>query len=70
MLRGLYRYAEACGWGAQRPADVATVANLMIPCPKTHLTLALELRSDLTIQSLLVDRHGQEEVGRLLLELP
>ena len=56
--------------GAQRPGDVAAVANLVIPCPKRDLALALELRSDLTMQRLLVALHGQQEVGPLLLELP
>ncbi len=48
MLRGLYRYAAACGYGAQHPGDVAAVANLVIPCHKRERSLALELRSDLT----------------------
>ncbi len=56
--------------GAQRPGDVAAVPNLLIPCPKRDLALALELRSDLTMQCLLVALHGQQEVGPLLLELP
>ena len=76
--RGLYRYAEACGYGAQRPGDVSAVATLVIPCPKRDLALAREMRSDLTMQRLLVALllrrtlrlHGQEGIGPLLLELP
>ena len=78
VLRGLYRYAEACGYGAQHPGDFAAVANLVIPCSKRDLALALELRSDLTMQRLLVALllrrslrlHSHEVVGPLLLELP
>ena len=57
-------------FGTQRPGDVATVADLVIRCQKRDVTLSLELRSDLTMQRLLVTLHGQEEVGPLLLELP
>ncbi len=62
MLRSLF--------GAKRPGDVAAVANLMIRCHKRDVPLSLELRSDLTMQRLLVALDGQEEVGPLLLELP
>ncbi len=57
-------------FGAQRPGDVAAGANLVILCHKRDLALSLELRSDLTMQRLLVAFHGQQEVGPLLLELP
>jgi hypothetical protein len=57
-------------FGAQRPGDVATVADLVIRCHKRDVPLSLELRSDLTMQRLLVALHGQQEVGPLLLELP
>ena len=57
-------------FGTQRPGDVATVADLVIRCHKRDVTLSLELRSDLTMQRLLVALDGQEEVGPLLLELP
>ncbi len=56
--------------GAQRPGDVAAVADFVIHCHKREVTLSLELRSDLAVQRLLVGFHGQEEVGSLLLELP
>ena len=45
VLWSLYRYAEACGYGAQRPGDVATVADLVIRCHKRDVPLSLELRS-------------------------
>jgi len=65
-------------FGTQRTGDVATVADLVIRCHKRDVTLSLELRSDLTMQRLLVAillrrslwLDGQEEVGPLLLELP
>jgi hypothetical protein len=57
-------------FGAQRPVDVAAVANLVIGCHKRDLALALELRSDLAVQRLLIGLDCQEEVGPLLLELP
>ena len=57
-------------FGTQRPGDVATMADLVIHCHKRDLPLSLELRSDLTMQRLLVPLNGQEEVGPLLLELP
>ena len=57
-------------FGAQRPGDVAAVADLVIRCHKRDVPLSLELRSDLTMQRLLVALHGQQEVGPLLLELP
>ena len=44
--------------GAQRPGDVASVANLMILCHKRDVPLSLELRSDLTMQRLLVALDG------------
>ena len=78
VLWSLYRYAEACGYGAQRPGDVPTMADLMIHCQKRDVLLSLELRSDLAVQRLLIGLllrrslrlHGQQEVGPLLLELP
>ena len=57
-------------FGAQRPGDVAAVADLVIRCQKRNEPLSLELRSDLTMHRLLVALHGQQEVGPLLLELP
>jgi hypothetical protein len=70
VLRGLF--------GAQRPGDVPTVADLVIPCYERDLALSLKLAADLAVQRLLVglllrrslrlDR--QEKVGPLLLELP
>ena len=54
---------------AQRPGYVAAVAILVIPCPKRDLALALERRSDLTMQRLQVALHGQQDVGSQLLEL-
>lgn len=56
--------------GAQRPGDIAAVANLVIRCHERDSALALELAADLAVQRLLVGFHGQEEVGPLLLELP
>lgn len=70
VLWSLYRFAEACGYGAQRPGDIAAVANLVIRCHERDSALALELATDLAVQRLLVGFHGQEEVGPLLLELP
>ena len=57
-------------FGAQRPGDVAAVANLVICCHKRDVPLSLELRSDLAVERLLVGLDRQEEVGPLLLELP
>jgi hypothetical protein len=51
VLRGLL--------GAQRPDYVAAVANLVIPTSNRNFALALELRSDLTIQRILIVLHGQ-----------
>ena len=62
VLRGLF--------GAQRPGDVPTVADLVIRCHKRDLALSLELAADLAVQRLLVGFNRQEEVGPLLLELP
>jgi len=64
--------------GAQRPGDIAAMANLVIRCHERDSALALELAADLAVQRLLVGAllrrslrlHGQEEVGPLLLELP
>ena len=36
-------------FGAQRPGDVAAVADLVIRCHKRDVPLSLELRSDLTM---------------------
>ena len=57
------------GFGAQRPGDVAAVADLMIRCHERDLALPLELAADLAVERLLVTLNGQEEVGPLLLEL-
>ena len=57
-------------FGAQRPGDVAAVANLVNVRHERYVPLSLELTSDLTMQRLLVAFHGQQEVGSLLLELP
>ena len=46
------------------------MADLLIRCPKSDVTPSQELKSDLTIQRLLVALYGQQEVGTLLLELP
>ena len=62
-------------FGAQRPGDVAVVANLVIRCHKRDLALALELRSELAVQSLLIALllrrslrlGGQQEVAPPLL---
>jgi len=62
VLRGLF--------GAQRPGDVASVADLMIRCHERDLALSLELALDLAVQILLVGFHRQQEVCSLLLELP
>jgi len=59
-----------CLLGAQRPGDVATVADLVSPCYERDLALALELAVDLTVEVFLVRLDRQEEVGPLLLELP
>jgi hypothetical protein len=56
-------------FSAQRPGDVAAVADLMIRCGKRDLALALELAADLAVQRLLVGFDRQQEVGSLLLEL-
>jgi glycerol-3-phosphate dehydrogenase len=69
VLRCLYRYAEAFGYGPQRPRDLASVADLVIRCNERNITLALELSADLAMQRLLVGFDAQEEVGPLLLEL-
>jgi len=57
-------------FGAQRPGDVAAVADLMIRCHKRDVPFCLELVLDLAMQRLLVGLDRQEEVGPLLLELP
>ena len=54
---------------SQSPGDVSAVADLVFRCHKRDVALSLELAADLTMQSLLVRFHGQEEVGPLLLEL-
>ena len=54
---------------SQSPGDVSAVADLVFRCHKRDLALSLELAADLTMQSLLVRFHRQEEVGPLLLEL-
>ena len=59
-----------CLFGAQRPGDVAAVADLMIRCHKNDLPLPLKLAADLTMQRFLVGFDRQEDVGPLLLELP
>ncbi len=56
--------------GAQRPGDIAAVADLVIRCHERDFALALELAADLTMQRLLVALDRQQEVGPLLLELP
>ena len=57
-------------FGAQRPGDVAAVADLVIACYKRDLALSLELAADLAVQRLLVGLDRQQEVGPLRLELP
>ncbi len=52
-----------CLLGAQRPGDVATVADLVSPCYERDLALALELAVDLTVEVFLVRLDRQEEVG-------
>ena len=59
-----------CLFGAQRPGDLAAVADLVIRCHERDLPLPLKLAADLTMQRLLVRFDRQEEVGPLLLELP
>ena len=44
------------------------MTNLVIRCHKRDVLLSLELRSDLTVQRLLVGFHCQQEVGPLPLE--
>ena len=58
-----------CLFGTQSPGDVAPVALLVIHCETRDVAFPLELAADLTVQSLLVALHGQQEVGPLLLEL-
>ena len=53
----------------QSPGDVSAVADFVIRCHKRDLALSLELAADLTMQSLLVRFHRQEEVGPLFPEL-
>ena len=65
-----FRDVLRCFFRQQAPGDVAAVADLVIRCHKRDVTLSLELRSDLTMQRLLVALDGQQEVGPLLLELP
>jgi hypothetical protein len=50
-LRGLLR--------PQRPGDVPTVADLVIPCHEGDLALSLKLAADLAVQRLLVGFHRQ-----------
>jgi len=65
-------------FGAQRPGDVATVADLVIACPERDLELSLELAAGLAVEGLLVSYSfgedcvydRQEVVSRLFLELP
>ena len=45
-------------FGAQRPSDVAAVANLVMRCFERDVPLSLELRSDLAVQRPLVGFHG------------
>jgi hypothetical protein len=45
------------------------VADFVIRCHKRDVALSLELAADLTMQSLLVRFHRQEEVGPLFPEL-
>jgi hypothetical protein len=60
--------------GTQLPGDVAAVANLVNVRHERDVPLSVELRSDLTVQRLLVGSplrgrlrlHRQEEVGPLL----
>ena len=58
-----------CRFGAERPGDVAAVADLMIRCHQRDVAFPLKLASDLAMQCLLVGFHRQEEVGPLLGEL-
>jgi hypothetical protein len=60
VLRGLF--------GAQRPGDVAAMADLLVPCHKRDRALSLELAGNLAMQRLMVCFHRQDEVGPLLLE--
>ncbi len=53
----------------QCPGDVSAVADFVIRCHKRDVALSLELAADLTMQSLLVRFHRQEEVGPLFPEL-
>ena len=59
-----------CLFRPQRPGDVAAMADFVIRCHERELALSLKLRSDLTMQRLLVALDGQQEFGPLLLELP
>ena len=59
-----------CLFRPQHPGDVAAMADFVIRCHERELALSLKLRSDLTMQRLLVALDGQQEVGPLLLELP
>ena len=55
-------------FGTQRPGDVVAVANLVNVRHERDVPLSMELRSDLTVQRLLVGFHCQQEVGPLPLE--
>ena len=70
VIWSLYRFAKACGHGAQRPGDITAVANLVIRCHERDSALSLELGADLPLEGFLVAFDAQEEVGPLLLELP
>ena len=48
---------------------LVAVLGILSRCGERDMPIALELAADLTMQSLLVRFHGQEEVGPLLLEL-
>ena len=58
-----------CLFCPQRPADAASVADLVIACHERDVTLSLKLAADLAMQRLLVAFYRQQEVGSLLLEL-
>ena len=59
-----------CLFSTQGPSDGAAVADLVIRGNEMDLALYLELAADLPVQRRLVGFHRQEEVSRLLLELP
>jgi hypothetical protein len=54
----------------QSPADVMAMADFVIACHERDVALSKQLIGDLPVERLLVGLNRQEEVGRLLCELP